>query len=78
MSPIFPHFTLRGGHREVGRQHGEALRSLIRPHSICAHPGERVAYSFASLSADLDAGREIAVGPPCEHEYATYSLEAGR
>ncbi len=46
-----------------------------RPHSICAHPGERVSCTFASLIADLDAGSlTIAVGPPCEHEYATYSL----
>ena len=31
--------------------------------------------AFASLIADLDAGSlTIAVGPPCEHEYATYSL----
>ena len=32
MTRTFPHFTLRGSHREVGRQHGEALRSLIRAH----------------------------------------------
>ena len=32
MSRTFPHFTLRGGHREIGRQHGEALRPLIRAH----------------------------------------------
>ena len=36
-------------------------------------------YSFASLISDLDAGRmEIAVGPPCEHDYVTYSLAEGR
>jgi predicted choloylglycine hydrolase len=46
-----------------------------RPHSICAHPGERASYSFASIISDLDAGRmEVAVGPPCEHEYATYEV----
>jgi isopenicillin-N N-acyltransferase-like protein len=32
MIVTFPHHTLRGSHREVGRQHGEALRSLIRAH----------------------------------------------
>ena len=32
MSRGFPHFTLRGSHREVGRQHGEALRPLVRAH----------------------------------------------
>jgi isopenicillin-N N-acyltransferase-like protein len=67
-----------------GRLDAEALKVILRDHanrpdSICAHPGERVSYSFASLISDLDAGRmEIAVGPPCEHEYATYTLEAGR
>ena len=46
-----------------------------RPHSICAPPGERASYSFASIISDLDAGRmEVAVGPPCEHEYATYEV----
>jgi hypothetical protein len=31
--------------------------------------------TFASLIADLDAGSlTIAVGPPCQHEYATNSL----
>ena len=29
MSRTFPHHRLRGSHREVGRQHGEALRPLI-------------------------------------------------
>ncbi|HKA61019.1 MAG TPA: C45 family peptidase [Methylomirabilota bacterium] len=64
-----------------GRLDGEALETILRdhanrPHSICAHPGERVSYSFASLISDLDAGSmAIAVGPPCQHEYATYSLE---
>jgi hypothetical protein len=28
----FPHHELRGSHREVGRQHGEALRPMIRAH----------------------------------------------
>jgi len=66
-----------------GRLDAEALKTILRdhangPHSICAHPGERVSYSFASLIFDLDAARmEIAVGPPCEHEYATYTLETG-
>jgi hypothetical protein len=32
MSRTFPHHRLRGSHREVGRQHGEALRPLIRAH----------------------------------------------
>jgi predicted choloylglycine hydrolase len=65
-----------------GRLDATILKTILRdhsnrPHSICAHPGERVSYSFASLIADLDAGSmEIAVGPPCEHEYATCSLEA--
>ncbi len=31
-SRTFPHFALRGTHREVGRQHGEAVRDLIRGH----------------------------------------------
>jgi isopenicillin-N N-acyltransferase-like protein len=66
-----------------GRLDTDTLKAILRdhanrPHSICAHPGERVSYSFASLISDLDAGRmEIAVGPPCEHEYATYTLETG-
>jgi len=66
-----------------GRLDAEALKVILRDHanrpdSICAHPGERASYSFASLISDLDAGRmQIAVGPPCEHEYATYTLEAG-
>jgi|RhisoiCoNPM_1038542.scaffolds.fasta_scaffold02525_2 hypothetical protein len=31
--------------------------------------------TFAPLIADLDPGSPtIAVGPPCQHEYATYSL----
>jgi hypothetical protein len=31
--------------------------------------------TFTSLIADLDAGSPaIAVGPPCEHEYVTYSV----
>ena len=45
-STTFPHFVLRGGHREVGRQH-----------------------------RDLDAGQmDVAVGPPCQHEYVTYRV----
>lgn len=32
MNRTFPHYRLRGSHHEVGRQHGEALRSLIRAH----------------------------------------------
>jgi isopenicillin-N N-acyltransferase-like protein len=64
-----------------GRLDGKTLETILRdhanrPHSICAHPGERVSYSFASLISDLDAGSmAIAVSPPCQHEYATYSLE---
>ncbi|HEY7039308.1 MAG TPA: C45 family peptidase [Methylomirabilota bacterium] len=64
-----------------GRLDVATLQTILRdhasrPHSICAHPGERVAYSFASLIADLDASAlTIAVGPPCEHEYTTYRLE---
>jgi hypothetical protein len=55
----------------VLRDHGN------RPHSICAHPGERVSYSFASIISDLDAGQmEIAVGPPCEHDYVRYEVGA--
>ena len=68
-----------------GRLDAAALKTILcdhanRPHSICAHPGERVSYSFASLIADLNAGHlEIAVGPPCEHEYAIYKIaEVGR
>jgi isopenicillin-N N-acyltransferase like protein len=67
-----------------GRLDADALEALRRdhanrPHSICAHPGERVSYRFAALISRLDADRmEIAVGPPCEHEYATYTREAGR
>jgi hypothetical protein len=37
MSRGFPHFTLRGSHREVGRQHGEALRPLVRAHLDLIH-----------------------------------------
>ena len=48
-----------------------------RPHSICAHPGERVSYSFASIISDLEAGHmEVAVGPPCEHDYVRYEVGA--
>ena len=32
MTTTFPHHVLRGSHREVGRQHGEALRPMIRTH----------------------------------------------
>jgi hypothetical protein len=32
VSRTFPHYRLRGSHHEVGREHGEALRSLIRAH----------------------------------------------
>ena len=32
MTAVFPHHVLRGSHHEVGRQHGEALRPLIRAH----------------------------------------------
>lgn len=32
MTATFPHHVLRGSHREVGRQHGEALRPMIRAH----------------------------------------------
>jgi predicted choloylglycine hydrolase len=70
--------ALMEAHR--GRLDVETLQTILRdhasrPHSICAHPGERVSYTFASLIADLDAGSlTIAVGAPCEHEYATYSL----
>jgi hypothetical protein len=30
---------------------------------------------LASIISNLDAGRmEVAVGPPCEHEYVTYRI----
>jgi predicted choloylglycine hydrolase len=70
--------TLIEAHR--GRLDAPTLKTVLRdhgnrPHSICAHPGERVSYSFASIISDLDAGHmEVAVGPPCEHEYATYRI----
>ncbi|HXA96574.1 MAG TPA: hypothetical protein VN323_13495 [Candidatus Dormibacteraeota bacterium] len=32
MTTRFPHHELRGSHREVCRQHGEALRPMIRAH----------------------------------------------
>ena len=63
-----------------GRLDADALKTVLsdhgnRPHSICAHPGERVSYSFASIISDLDAGHmEIAVGPPCEHDYVRYEV----
>ena len=65
---------------ERGRLDADTLKTVLRdhgnrPHSICAHPGERVSYSFASIISDLDAGRmEIAVGPPCEHDYVRYEV----
>jgi len=65
-----------------GRLDAETLKTVLRdhgnrPHSICAHPGERVSYSFASIISDLDAGHmEIAVGPPCEHDYVRYEVGA--
>jgi isopenicillin-N N-acyltransferase-like protein len=65
-----------------GRLDADTLKMVLRdhgnrPHSICAHPGERVSYSFASIISDLDAGQmEIAVGPPCEHDYVRYEVRA--
>ena len=72
--------ALMEAHR--GRLEAETLKTVLRdhanrPHSICAHPGERASYSFASIISDLDAGRlEIAVGPPCEHDYVRYEVRA--
>ena len=63
-----------------GRLDPATLKTILRdhtdrPHSICAHPGERAAYTFASIISDLDAGQmEVAVGPPCQHEYVTYRV----
>jgi len=32
---------------------------------------------FASIISDLDAGHlQIAVGPPCEHDYVRYEVRA--
>ena len=63
-----------------GRIDATVLKTVLRdhanrPHSICAHPGERVSYSFASFVSDLEAGAmEVAVGPPCEHDYVRYEV----
>ena len=63
-----------------GRIDATVLKTVLRdhanrPHSICAHPGERVSYSFASIISDLEAGAmEVAVGPPCEHDYVRYEV----
>jgi len=63
-----------------GRIDATVLKTVLRdhanrPHSICAHPGERVSYSFASIVSDLEAGAmEVAVGPPCEHDYVRYEV----
>ena len=63
-----------------GRIDAAVLKTVLRdhanrPHSICAHPGERVSYSFASIVSDLEAGAmEVAVGPPCEHDYVRYEV----
>ncbi len=57
--------------------HGMLRDHAHRPHSICAHPGERASYSFASIVSDLEVGvMEVAVGPPCEHEYVRYEVRA--
>ena len=63
-----------------GRLDATVLKTVLRdhanrPHAICAHPGERAAYSFASIISDLEAGAmEVAVGPPCEHDYVRYEV----
>ena len=63
-----------------GRIDATVLKTVLRdhanrPHSICAHPRERVSYSFASIVSDLEAGAmEVAVGPPCEHDYVRYEV----
>ena len=63
-----------------GRIDATVLKTVLRdhanpPHSICAHPRERVSYSFASIISDLEAGAmEVAVGPPCEHDYVRYEV----
>ncbi len=63
-----------------GRLGASVLKTVVRdhanrPHSLCAHPGERVSYSFASIISDLEAGAmEVAVGPPCEHDYVRYEV----
>jgi len=65
-----------------GRIDATVLKTVLRdhanrPHSICAHPGERVSYSFASIISDLEAGAmEVAVGPPCEHDYVRYEVRS--
>jgi isopenicillin-N N-acyltransferase-like protein len=65
-----------------GRIDATVLKTVLRdhanpPHSICAHPGERVSYSFASIVSDLEAGAmEVAVGPPCEHDYVRYEVRS--
>ena len=70
--------TLMEEHR--GRLDATVLKTVLRdhanrPHAICAHPGERAAYSFASIISDLEAGAmEVAVGPPCEHDYVRYEV----
>ncbi len=85
MIVTFPHHTLRGSHREVGRQHGEALRSLIRArleliYTQGARKSQRAPHFLDEIEGVAEgAGRmEVAVGPPGEHEYATDTLEAGR
>jgi len=72
--------ALMEAHR--GRLDATTLKTVLRdhgnrPHSICAHPGERISYSFASIISDLEAGcMEVAVGPPCEHDYVRYEVRA--
>jgi isopenicillin-N N-acyltransferase like protein len=72
--------ALMEAHR--GRLDASTLKAVLRDHgnrpdSICAHPGERVSYSFASIISDLEGGcMEIAVGPPCEHDYVRYEVRA--
>jgi len=65
------------GRIDAGVLHTMLRDHAHRPHSICAHPGERASYSFASIVSDLEAGvMEVAVGPPCEHEYVRYEVRA--
>ncbi len=63
MTTTFPHFVLRGSHREVGRQHGEALRSRIRAHlgARRSNHGSSAGFAGATLSG---GGSEGAVEAP--------------
>jgi hypothetical protein len=87
VSAQLPQHHLRGTHHEVGRQHGEALRPMIRAHleliytqgaprsNLAPETARRWAQAFGPMIGE--AGHmEVAVGPPCEPDYVRDEVPA--